>query len=163
VVKRAGIVPGMVVAPTLESPSGAAMDAWMDWSQPVDLLSFNLYTTDVGAALAKIEEMSGWCRANRRCPGFYITEFGAHGSSGSHCPGPRVASPGAADVAIMKRCRARRSCAGFFLYPLTDQSGPRPCGRGLFNAHGCRKRRLCEIARRFFGRTAPFACAGCGP
>ena len=67
-VKSAGIAPGLVVAPTLENPSGAAVDAWMDWSQPVDVLSFNLYTTDVVAALAKIDEMNAWCGANRRCP-----------------------------------------------------------------------------------------------
>jgi len=35
---------------------------------------------------------------------------------------------------------------------------------GTDDTHGCRKRRLCTIARRFFGLTAPpFACAGCGP
>src|SRR5205814_5966594 len=76
-VKASGASPGLVVAPTLEDPSGGAMDAWMDWSRPVDLLSFNLYVTSVGAGLAKIDEMDAWCRANRRCPGFYVTEFGA--------------------------------------------------------------------------------------
>ena len=163
-VKSAGIAPGLVVAPTLENPSGAAMDAWMDWSQPVDVLSFNLYTTDVAAALAKIDEMNAWCRANPRCPGFYITEFGAQRDGASHCPGPRTNSPGAGDVAIMRRCRKRRRCDGFFLYALSDQNPHVECDRGLLDANGCRKRRLCTIARRFFGLTAlPFACAGCGP
>jgi hypothetical protein len=162
-VKQTGVEPGLVVAPTLEDPSGAAMDTWMDWSQPVDLLSFNLYVSSLSLGLAKIDEMHAWCRGNRRCPGFYITEFGAQRSPKRHCPGPSVADPGAADVALMKRCRARRSCAGFFLYRLTDQSGPTSCGRGLFNARGCRKARLCTIARDFFGLTTlPFACGGCG-
>jgi len=108
--------------------------------------------------------MTAWCRATPRCPGFYITEFGAHRRGGSHCPGPRAASPGTADVAIMKRCRARRACTGFFLYALSNQSERRECHRGFFDARGCRKRRLCTIARRFFGATAlPFACVGCGP
>ena len=163
-VKTAGAAPGLVVAPTLENPSGASMDAWMDWSQPVDVLSFNLYTTDVAAALAKIDEMNAWCRANPRCPGFYITEFGAQRDGASHCPGPRTNSPGAGDVAIMRRCRKRRRCDGFFLYALSDQNPHVECDRGLLDANGCRKRRLCTIARRFFGLTAlPFACAGCGP
>jgi hypothetical protein len=43
------------VAPTLERASGAAMDAWMDWSAPVDVLSLNLYTIDVADALEKID------------------------------------------------------------------------------------------------------------
>ena len=162
-VKREAISPGLVVAPTLESPSAGAMEAWMDWSRPVDLLSFNLYVTSLGAGLGKIDEMSAWCLNDSRCPGFYITEFGAHRGGASNCPGPRVDSPGAADLAIMRRCRARRSCAGFFLYRLTDQERPR-CNRGLFDVRGCRKYRLCEIAERFFGRTLlPFACRGCGP
>lgn len=166
IVKESRVVPGLVVAPTLESPSGPAMDTWMDWSQPVDLLSFNLYVTKVPLGLAKIEEMNAWCRARRRCRGFYITEFGAHPPSPRkpHCPGPVAADPGAADVALMKRCRARRGCAGFFLYRLTDQGGPSTCGRALITARGCRKRRLCTIAERFFGRTVlPFDCGGCGP
>jgi hypothetical protein len=139
------------------------MEAWMDWSEPIDILSFNLYVTTVGAGLRKIEEMSAWCRSNARCPGFYITEFGAHRAGASNCPGPRVDSPGGANLTIMKRCRARRSCVGFFLYRLTDQERRR-CDRGLFDARGCRKRRLCEIGERFFGiPTLPFACQGCGP
>jgi len=165
-VKESGADPGLVVAPTLENPSGPAMDIWMDWSQPVDLLSFNLYVTKLSLGLAKIEEMNGWCRAHRRCPGFYITEFGAHprATRKPHCPGPIAPDPGAADVALMKRCRARKSCAGFFLYRLTDQGGPSGCGRALITTRGCRKRRLCTIATRFFGRTSlPFECSGCGP
>lgn len=48
--------------------------------------------------------------------------------------------------------------------PLSDQSQRPECDRGLFDTHGCRKRRLCTIARRFFRTTAlPFVCAGCGP
>jgi hypothetical protein len=162
-VKSTGVVPGLVVAPTLENPSGAAMDAWVDWTQPIDVLSFNLYTTDVAAALAKIDEMNGWCAATRRCPGFYVTEFGARRTGPSNCPGPRTGGPGATDVAIMKRCRRRSWCMGFFLYALSDQNERQDCDRGLLDTRGCRKRRLCAIARRFFARTAlPFACAGCG-
>ena len=162
-VKAAGAMPGLVVAPTLEHPSGAAMDAWVDWSQPVDRLSFNLYATTLGAALAKLDEMSAWCAARRRCPGFYITEFGAHRAGIRSCPGPRTGGPGPADVAIMQRCRKRRSCAGFFLYALSDQKERPECDRGLVDARGCRKRRFCTIARRFFGVTSlPFTCEGCG-
>lgn len=162
-VKAAGVSPGLVVAPTLEEPSGAAMDAWMDWSRPVDLLSFNLYRTTVPSALAKLEEMSGWCRANPRCPGFYIAEFGAQRAGVPDCPGPRSASPGTADVAIMRRCRKRRACVGFFLYTLSARTVRPECDRGLLDARGCRKRRLCTIARRFFHvPSLPYACTGCG-
>jgi hypothetical protein len=162
-IKATGVTPGLVVAPTLENPSGSAMDTWMDWSEPVDVVSFNLYTTSLGSALAKIEEMNGWCGANRRCPGFYVTEFGARKRGASDCPGPRHGAPGAADVALMRRCRNRRSCAGFFLYALSDQKERPECDRGLLDTQGCRKRRLCTIARRFFGVTPPYACVGCGP
>jgi hypothetical protein len=161
-VKRAAVSPGLVVAPTLVNPSGGAMDAWMNWSQPVDFLSFNLYVNSVGAGLAKIDEMDRWCRTDARCPGFYVTEFGAQWTGASRCPGPRIPFPGRADAAIMRRCRRRRSCAGFFLYRLTDQARPR-CDEGLFDERGCRKRRLCEIAGRFFHVTPPFPCGGCGP
>lgn len=163
-VKEAGIVPGLVVAPTLERASGAAMDAWMDWSAPVDVLSFNLYTIDVADALEKIDEMNAWCAANRRCPGFYVTEFGARNSGPEDCGGPRTDRPGVVDVAVMRRCRKRRWCKGIFLYALSDQN-PRPdCARGLLDRHGCRKRRLCTIAKRFFRVPhLPFACVGCGP
>jgi hypothetical protein len=164
VVKASGAEPGIVVAPTLEEPSGDAMDAWMDWSQPVDRLSFNLYSLDLGRALAKLDEMNAWCRANRRCPGFYVTEFGARRSGPKTCPGPRVAAPGAADVAIMKRCRKRRSYAGFFLFTLSGRTEHPECDRALLDVRGCRKGRLCTIARRFFGISpVPFACGGCGP
>jgi hypothetical protein len=162
-VKRTGVLPGLVVAPSLENPSGAAFDAWIDWSQPIDLFSFNLYTTTVAKALGKIEEMHAWCAAHRRCPGFYVTEFGARRDGVSNCPGPKAVRPGAADVAVMKRCRRRRDCAGIFLYALTDQSERQACDRGLVDVHGCRKGRLCTIARRFFGRTMASSCAGCGP
>jgi len=125
----------------------------------------NLYSNDLSAALAKIEEMNTWCRANPRCPGFYIiTEFGAQGAGISGCPGRRAVAPGVANVAIMKRCRYRRACAGFFLYALSDREDRPECDRGLLGAQGCRQRRLCTIARRFFGiDTLPFACVGCGP
>jgi hypothetical protein len=140
------------------------MDAWMDWSAPVDLLSFNLYRIDLGSALAKIEEMNAWCRDRPRCPGFYVTEFGARKANVRSCPGPRSDAPGAADVAIMRRCRNRRSCAGFFLYSLSDQRDRPECDRGLFARSGCRKRRLCTIGRRYFGKTSlPYDCAGCAP
>lgn len=163
-VKAAGISPGLVVAPTLENPSGAAMDLWMDWSQPIDLLSFNLYQVSLGRALGKIDEMNAWCGATRRCPGFYVTEFGARRAGVSHCPGPRTTRPGAADVAIMKRCRQRRWCRGFFLYALSDQQERQPCDRGLFTARGCPKPRLCAIAHGFFAiGTLPFTCGRCGP
>ena len=161
-VKASGALPGLVVAPTLENPSGAAMDAWIDWSQPIDRLSFNLYKISLSSALAKVDEMSAWCAERRRCPGFYITEFGAHRLGPRSCPGPRTDGPGSADVAIMKRCQKRRSCAGFFLYALSDRKRRPECDRGLVAARGCRKRRFCTIARRFFGVTAlPFDCAGC--
>ena len=163
-VKATGMRPALVVAPTLENPSGDALDAWMDWSRPVDVVSFNLYTVDLPRALAKIEEMNAWCRANPRCPGFYITEFGARRRGVSTCPGPRADAPGAADVAIMRRCRNRRRCAGFFHFPLSDQERRPECTRGLLDVHGCRKRRLCTIATRFFKvGTLPFPCVGCGP
>ena len=154
-------MPGLVVAPTLEDPSGAAMDAWMDWSQPVDLLSFNVYRTTVGGALEALDMMHRWCAANRRCPGFYVTEFGAQRAGVSNCPGPRTTNPGTGNVAVMKRCRKRRSCRGIFLYALSDQNRRSACDRGLFTEHGCAKRRVCTIARRFFGTT--FRCGGCGP
>ena len=164
VIKSTGVTPGLVVAPTLESPSGDAMDAWMDWSAPVDLLSFNLYKIDVPSALAKIEEMNAWCRERPRCGGFYITEFGARKAGIKSCPGPRTNAPAAADVAIMTRCRNRRSCAGFFLFTLSDNANRPECDRGLFARNGCRKRRLCMIAQRFFGVTdLPYACVGCRP
>jgi hypothetical protein len=163
-VKASGASPGLVVAPTLEHPSPAAMDAWMDWSQPIDRLSFNLYKTTVSAALATLDEMSAWCRRRRRCPGFYVTEFGAQLRGISSCPGPRTGGPGPANVAIMKRCRTRRACAGFFLYALSDHTLRPECDRGLVDRRGCRKRRLCTIARRFFGvRDLPYECVGCGP
>ena len=163
-IKSTGVTPGLVVAPTLEEPSGDAMDAWIDWSAPIDLLSFNLYEIDVPRALDKIEEMNAWCRERPRCGAFYIAEFGARRAGPRSCPGPRVAAPGAADVAIMKRCRNRRSCAGFFVYALSDATDRPECDRGLFARTGCRKRRLCTIARRFFGATElPYACVGCGP
>ena len=163
-VKASGASPGLVVAPTLESPSPGAIDAWMDWSAPVDILSFNLYKVRVGDALATIDQMSAWCRRSPRCPGFYVTEFGARRLGPRNCPGPQVHAPGAADVAIMKRCRNRRACRGFFLYALSDQKSRPECDKGLFDVRGCRKRRLCTIARRFFGVTAlPFDCTGCGP
>jgi hypothetical protein len=163
-VKASGAMPGLVVAPTLEHPSGDAMDAWMDWSQPIDLLSFNLYSVSLSAALATLDEMSFWCAGRRRCPGFYVTEFGAQLRGARDCPGPRTGGPGAADVAIMKRCRKRRACAGFFLYALSDQKARPECDRGLIDRRGCRKRRLCTIARRFFGvRDLPYQCIGCGP
>jgi hypothetical protein len=162
-VKAAGAVPGLVVAPTLEDPSGAAMEAWLDWSAPIDLVSFNLYTTSVEAALAKIDEMNAWCRGEARCPGFYITEMGAPRFA-PRCPGPSAARPGPADVAMMARCRHRRRCAGFFVYTLSDQDQHRECDRGLIDVRGCPKRRLCTIARHFFGRTTlPFDCRSCGP
>ena len=135
-VKEAGVSPGLVVAPTLEGPSGEAMDAWMDWSAPVDLLSFNLYTTDVPDALGKIDEMNAWCAASPRCPGFYVTEFGARRGDGSNCPGPESVRPGAADVSVMKRCRRRRWCRGIFLYALSDQNKRPECARGLLDRHG---------------------------
>src|SRR5262249_6513997 len=150
-----GVAPGLVIAPTLENPSGDALDAWMDWSAPVDLLSFNDYTTSVAAALGRIEMMSAWCRAHRRCPGFYVSEFGARFAGISNCPGPRVPRPGFADVTVLERCRHRRACKGLFLYALSDQAGRDACDRGLVDAHGCRKQRLCTIARRFFGVTPP--------
>jgi hypothetical protein len=162
-VKEAGVTPGQVVAPTLERASGAAMDAWMDWSAPVDVLSFNLYTTDVSDALEKIDEMNAWCAASPRCPGFYVTEFGARDAGPIDCGGPRTARPGAADVAVMKRCRKRRWCRGIFLYALSDQNKRPDCARGLLDRRGCRKRRLCAIAKRFFGVRPPFSCVGCGP
>jgi hypothetical protein len=163
-VKATGVSPGLVIAPTLEDPSGPAMDAWMDWTKPVDLLSFNLYTRTPGEALGRIDDMNGWCRANPRCPGFYVTELGAQRTGTSHCPGPRTGAPGAADVAMLKRCRKRRWCAGAFLYTLSDRTVRPDCDRGLLDARGCRKRRLCTIARRFFRVPAlPFACEGCGP
>jgi hypothetical protein len=163
-VKATGVTPGLVVAPTLEDPSGSAMDAWMDWAEPVDLLSFNLYTRTLGEALRRIDDMNGWCRANPRCPGFYITELGAQRTGASNCPGPRTLAPGAADVVMLKRCRKRRWCAGAFLYTLSDRTVRAECDRGLLDARGCRKRRLCTIARRFFRVPAlPFTCDGCGP
>jgi len=163
-VKSTGASPGLVVAPSLEEPSGAAMDAWMDWSQPIDLLSFNLYREELSAALATIDEMSAWCRANRRCTGFYVGETGAQRAGAADCPGPRVADPGAGDVALLKRCRSRRSCAGLFLYTLSSRTVRPECDRGLLDTRGCRRRRLCTIARRFFGlRPPPFTCVGCGP
>jgi hypothetical protein len=163
-VKEAGVTPGLVIAPTLESPTGAAMDEWMEPSAPVDLLSFNLYTPELWRALEKIDEMDTWCRRSPRCPGFYVTEFGARRLGPSNCPGPRVHRPGPTDVAIMKRCRKRRACKGFFLYALSDRSERPECDKGLLDAGGCRKRRLCTIAHRFFDvETLPFTCAGCGP
>jgi hypothetical protein len=162
-IKRTGVAPGLVVAPTLEEPSGRTMDAWIDWSAPIDRVSFNLYMLDVPSALAKLEEMNAWCRARRRCPGFYVSEVGARRADVRSCPGPRADSPGAADVDIMRRCRNRRSCAGLFLYTLSDATDRPECDRGLFDRAGCRKRRLCTIARRFFHRTVPYACVGCGP
>lgn len=163
-VKEAAVTPGLVVAPTLETPSGAAMDAWMDWPAPVDVLSFNLYTTGVPDALAKIDEMNAWCAASPRCPGFYVTEFGARDAGPLDCGGPRTDRPGAADVSVMRRCRKRRWCRGLFLYALSDQNKRPDCARGLLDRHGCRKRRLCTIARRFFHVPhLPFACVGCGP
>src|SRR5207244_11907973 len=47
----------------------------------------------------------------------------------SDCPGPRTGRPGAGDVAIMKRCRKRRGCIGFFLYALSDQNPHEECDR----------------------------------
>jgi len=161
-VKESGAQPGIVVAPTLEHPSGDAMNAWVDWSEPIDVLSFNVYTLDLGGALARLDEMGGWCRTTRRCPGFYVTEFGARRAAPRHCPGPESPAPGATDVAIMRRCRRSPRCAGFFLYSLSDRSQRPECDRGLFAARGCRKRRLCTIARRFFATVPPFACRGCG-
>jgi hypothetical protein len=162
-VKDSGAMPGLVVAPTLESPSPDAMDRWMDWSQPVDRASFNLYRTSVSAALATIDAMHAWCASRRGCSGFYVTEFGARRRGAKSCPGPRTGGPGGANAAIMKRCRARRTCAGYFVYALSDTVARRECDHGLTDVRGCRKRRLCTIARRVFGKTAlPFACAGCG-
>lgn len=138
-------------------------NAWLDWSQPIDRVSFNLYSPDLSAAIRTLTAMHRWCRARSRCTGFYVTEFGAQASADGNCPGPHAASPGGVDVAVMKWCRRHRRCAGFFLYSLSDQNDVPECRRGLLSETGCRKRRLCTIARRFFGVTPPFDCRGCGP
>jgi hypothetical protein len=159
-IKQTGVTPGLVIAPTLEDPSGDAMERWMDWSQPVDLLSFNVYRTTVAGALEAVDMMNRWCAANGRCPGFYVTEYGAQSTGDGNCPGPRTRNPGAGNVAVMKRCRKRRWCRGIFLYALSDQNRRSECDRGLFTERGCAKRRVCTMARRFFG--AAFSCGRCG-
>lgn len=161
-VKATGVLPGLVVAPTLEAPSAAAMDAWIDWSQPIDRVSFNLYSPNAAAAIDTLATMHRWCRARAGCTGFYVTEFGAQAAS-PRCPGPYTPAPGAADVAIMRWCRRHRRCSGLFLYSLSDQNDVPECRRGLLSETGCRKGRLCTIAKRFFGVTPPFDCRGCGP
>lgn len=162
-VKASGAAPGLVIAPTLVHPSGQAMDAWMDWSAPIDRLSFNLYETSLPRSLATLDRMDGWCRGHRRCPGFWIAEFSSQRSGARACPGPRTNAPGSGNLAVMRRCQRRSSCRGFFLYSLTDRNDLPQCDEGLLDARGCRKRRLCQIARRYFGRTQlPFVCAGCG-
>jgi hypothetical protein len=162
-VKESGAVPGLVVAPTLEEPSPEAMDAWVDWSQPIDRLSFNLYEVKLSYALETLDRMAFWCNARRTCLGFYVTEFGAQYRGAGNCPGPRTGGPGATNVQIMKRCRKRPACRGFFLYSLMEDQRPQ-CDRGLFTTEGCRKRRLCTIAKRFFREsTLPYDCVGCGP
>jgi hypothetical protein len=163
-VKASGATPGLVVAPTLVYPSPEAFDAWIDWRAPIDRLSLNLYTRTLGDALRSLDTLHTWCARSARCPGFWITEFAAQRNGVRACPGPRVANPGAADLAIMRRCRRHASCRGFFLYSLTDRNNLPLCDEGLLDASGCRKRRLCQIGRRYFGREAlPYACVGCGP
>jgi hypothetical protein len=163
VVKQSRAVPGLVVAPTLENPSPSAMESWIDWSQPIDRLSFNLYEVKLSYALQTLDQMAFWCNSRRRCPGFYVTEFGAQRTGGESCPGPRSGGPGPTNVQIMKRCRKRPACRGFFLYSLMEDQRPQ-CDRGLFTTDGCRKRRLCTIAKRFFRVSKlPYDCVGCGP
>ena len=58
-----------------------------------------------------------------------------------------TARPGAADVAVMKRCRKRRWCRGMFLYALSDQNKRPDCARGLLDRVGPRLEHPVEVVR----------------